>query len=131
MDIRPIRTQGDYEAALREIESLMAAQPDSPEGDRLDVLATLVEAYEREHYPMDLPNPVAAIKYRMESLGLTPQDLEPMIGRTNRVYEVLSGRRALTVRMIRNLNKGLGIPTDSLIGRSDRDESRLIFPIHR
>lgn len=118
MDIRPIRTKADYKAALKEIETLMTARAGSPAGDRLDVLATLVEAWERKHYPMDLPDPVAAIKFEMERQGLTVKDLEPLIGRANRVYEVLAHKRPLTLSMIRRLHEGLGIPADSLIKAS-------------
>jgi HTH-type transcriptional regulator / antitoxin HigA len=84
MDIKPIRTKTDYRTALQEIESLMTAKANSPDGDRLDVLTTLVEAYERAHFPMDLPDAVDAIKFRMEQSGLTVKDLEPVIGRKNR-----------------------------------------------
>jgi HTH-type transcriptional regulator / antitoxin HigA len=115
MDIRPIRTDDDYRAALKEIESLMSAEFGTPEGDRLDVLATLVEAYEARHFPMDLPSPVDAIKFSMEQKGLTPKDLEPMIGRLNRVYEILNGTRKLTLPMILRLHEGLGIPAEVLI----------------
>ena len=115
MNIKPIRTRADHRAALKEIEMLMAARPGTPEGERLDVLATLVEAWERIHYPMELPDPVEAIKFRMEQSGLTAKDLVPMIGQINRVYEVLNRRRALTLPMIRRLHKDLGIPAESLI----------------
>lgn len=115
MDIKPIRTKVDYRAALRSIESLMSAKANTPEGDRLDVLVTLVEAYERAHWPMDLPDAVDAIKYRMEQSGLTVKDLEPVIGRRNRVYEVLSRRRPLTLRMIEGLHAKFGIPAESLL----------------
>lgn len=115
MDIKPIRTKADYRRALAEIETLMSAKPGSSEGDRLDVLATLVEAYEREHFPMDLPDAVSALKFRMEQSGLTVEDLEPVIGRKNRVYEVLSRRRPLTLRMIQGLHSRFGIPAESLL----------------
>ena len=115
MDIKPIRTDKDYKRALKDIESLMTAKLHSPEGERLDVLVTLVEAYEKKHFPMELPDPVEAIKFRMEQLDLTPKDLEPMIGRLNRVYEVLSHKRSLTLKMIWRLHQGLGIPAESLI----------------
>src|SRR6266571_3216991 len=101
MEIRPIKTKADYRAALKEIEALMAAERDTPEGERLDVLVTLVEAYERKHYQLDLPDPVEAIKFRMEQKGMTAKDLVPMIGRINRVYEVLSRRRPLTLALIK------------------------------
>ncbi len=115
MDIKPIKTRADYRAVLKEIEGLMLARANTPEGERLDVLVTLVEAYERKHYPMELPDPIEAIKYRMESLGLKPKDLQPMIGGLNRVYEVLNHTRPLTLSMIRRLHEGLGIPAECLI----------------
>lgn len=115
MEIKPIKTDADYRASLQEIETLMAARPDTPEGERLDVLATLVEAYERKHYPLDLPDPVAAIRFEMEQKGLTAKDLEPMIGRRNRVYEILNRKRSLTLKMIWRLHEQLGIPAESLI----------------
>jgi HTH-type transcriptional regulator / antitoxin HigA len=115
MDIKPIKTDADYHATLKEIENLMMAELDSPEGERLDVLVTLVEAYEAKHFPMNLPDPVEAIKFEMERKGLTVKDLEPMIGKSNRVYEVLNRKRALTLPMIRRLNHSLGIPAESLI----------------
>ena len=115
MDIKPIRTKADYRAALKDVESLMTAKANTPEGDRLDVLATLIEAYERAHFPMDLPDEVDAIKFRMEQSGLTVEDLEPVIGRRNRVYEVLSRRRTLTLRMIEGLHSKFGIPAESLL----------------
>lgn len=115
MDIKPIKTDADYQAALKEIETLMMAEPDSPEGEKLDVLVTLIEAYEAKHFPMDLPDPVAAIKFEMERKGLTVKDLEPMIGKSNRVYEVLNHKRSLTLKMIWKLNRELGIPAESLI----------------
>lgn len=115
MDIKPIRTKADYRAALKAVESLMGAKARSPEGDRLDVLVTLIEGYERQHFPMDLPDAVEAIKFRMEQQGLTPKDLEPLIGRSNRVYEVLNRRRGLTLAMIQKLHAGLGIPAESLL----------------
>jgi len=115
MNIRPIKTKADYRASLKEIEALMAAERETPEGERLDVLVTLVEAYEKKHYPLDLPDPVEAIRFRMEQKGMTPKDLVPMIGRINRVYEVLSRRRPLTLAMIQRLHSDLGIPAESLI----------------
>lgn len=116
MDIKPIRTKSDHKAALRQIEGLMQAKRNTPEGDRLEVLVTLVEAYEREHFPMDLPDPVEAIKFVMEQQGLTIKDLEPAIGRPNRIYEVLNRTRPLTLAMIRKLHAQFGIPAEVLIG---------------
>jgi HTH-type transcriptional regulator/antitoxin HigA len=115
MDIKPIKTDADYRAALKEIETLMMAAADSPEGEKLDVLVTLVEAYEHKHYPLDLPDPVEAIKFEMEQKGLTVKDLEPMIGKSNRVYEILNHKRSLTLKMIWKLHEGLGMPAESLI----------------
>jgi len=115
MIIKPVRTKADHRAALRAIESLMNARANTPEGERLDVLVTLVEAYERKHFPMDMPDPVEAIKFAMEQRGLTVKDLESMIGRTNRIYEVLNRKRPLTLRMIWRLHQGLGIPAECLI----------------
>lgn len=115
MNIRPIKTDTDYRTALKEIESLMMANADSPEGERLDVLTTLIEAYEAKHYPINMPDPIEAIKFEMEQQGLSVHDLVPMIGRSNRVYEVLSHKRTLSLAMIRKLNQGLGIPAEVLI----------------
>lgn len=115
MDIKPIKTDADYRAALKEIETLMMTAPDTPKGEKLDVLVTLVEAYEHKHYPLDLPDPVEAIKFEMEQKGLTVKDLEPMIGKSNRVYEILNYKRSLTLKMIWRLHEGLGIPAESLI----------------
>jgi HTH-type transcriptional regulator/antitoxin HigA len=115
MNIKPIRTEEDYQAALAEVECLMHAEFGTPEGDRLDVLATLVEAYEAKHYPLETADPVEAIKFQMDQKGLTAKDLEPMIGRLNRVYEVLNRVRPLTLPMIWKLHKGLGIPAEALI----------------
>jgi len=115
MEIKPIRTKVDYRAVLKEIETLMSARAGSPEGERLDVLVTLVEAYEKKHYRFDLPDPVEAIKFRMEQMALCPKDLVPMIGQINRVYEVLNRKRPLTLQMIRRLHRNLGIPAESLI----------------
>ncbi len=115
MDIRPIKTDADYRAALNDIENLMMAEPDTIEGEKLEILVTLVEAYEAKHFPMDLPDPVEAIKFEMERKGLTVKDLEPMIGKSNRVYEILNHKRSLTLKMIWKLHEGLGIPAESLI----------------
>jgi HTH-type transcriptional regulator/antitoxin HigA len=116
MDIAPIKTDRDYRRTLRQIEGLMDAKRNTPEGDRLDVLATLVEAWEAKHYPLDLPDPVEAIKYHMDQQGLAARDLVPFIGSRNRVYEVLSRKRPLSLAMVRRLHQGLGIPAESLIG---------------
>ena len=115
MEIKPIKNDADYQAALEEIERLFAAAPDTQKGDRLEVLATLVEAYEERHYSIPLPDPVEAILYHMESRGLSRRDIETYIGSRARVSEVLNRKRPLTVEMIRSLNKGLGIPAEVLI----------------
>jgi HTH-type transcriptional regulator/antitoxin HigA len=115
MDIRPIKSRHDYRGALKEIEGLMNARRNTPEGDRLDVLVTLVEAWEAEHYPLDLPDAIEAIRYHMDQKGLAPRDLIPFIGSRNRVYEVLARKRPLTLPMIQRLHAGLGIPAESLI----------------
>jgi HTH-type transcriptional regulator / antitoxin HigA len=115
MDIAPLKNRHDYRRALKEIESLMQARRNTPEGDRLDVLVTLVEAWERKHYPLDLPDPVEAIKYHMDQNGLAPRDLIPFIGSRNRVHEVLNRTGPLTLKMIWRLHAGLGIPAESLV----------------
>ena len=115
MNIKPIKTDADYRAALHEIEGLMMSEPSSPQGERLDVMTTLVEAYEARHFPLELPDPVEAIKFEMDRRGLTVKDLEPMIGKSNRVYEILNHKRSLTLRMVWKLHEGLGIPAESLI----------------
>jgi HTH-type transcriptional regulator/antitoxin HigA len=122
MDIRPIKTQRDHRRTLEEIEGLMHAKRNTPEGDRLDVLVTLVEAWEAKHHPLDLPDAVEAIKHHMDQQGLTPRDLIPFIGGRNRVYEVLARKRPLTLAMVRRLRAGLGIPAESLI-KQGRDEA--------
>ena len=122
MEIAPIKTQRDYRRVLKEIEGLMRAKRNTPEGDRLDVLVTLVEAWESKHFPLDLPDAVEAIKYQMEQSGLEPRDLVPFIGSRNRVHEVLNRKRPLTLKMIRRLHEGLGIPAESLI-KAGRDRA--------
>jgi len=120
MDIRPIHTDADYQAALRVVSTLMDSDPEpgTPDGDRLDILATLVQAYEARHFPIAAPDPIEAIKFRMEQSGLSVKDLEPIIGKSNRVYEVLNRKRPLTLAMIRRLHNHLGIPADALIGET-------------
>ena len=115
MEIRPIKTEADYETALAEIEALFEAEPGTLEGDRLEVLTTLVEAYEDAHYSIPSPDPIEAIRYYMESRGLVRRDLEPYIGSRARVSEILNRKRPLSLTMIRRLNKELGIPADVLI----------------
>ena len=115
MDVTPIKTKRDYRRALKEVEGLMEAKRGTLAGDRSDVLVTLVEAWEAKHYPMDLPDPVEAIRYHMESQGLEPKDLVPYVGSRHRVYEVLNRKRPLTLKMVWRLHTGLGIPAESLI----------------
>ncbi|RJR41630.1 MAG: helix-turn-helix domain-containing protein [Deltaproteobacteria bacterium] len=115
MDIRPIRTEQDHQAALQEVERLFDASPGTPEGDLLEVLATLIEAYEEKHHDIPWPDPIAAILYTMESRGLSRRDLEPYIGSRARVSEILSRKRPLSIEMIRKLHAGLGIPAEVLI----------------
>ncbi len=114
-EIKPIRTSRDHAKAMKEVESLWGAKSGTPKGDRLDVLATLIDAWEAAHYPMDPPDPIEAIKFRMEQQGLTRKDLEGIIGTRARIAEVLSGKRELSISMIRRLNEQLGIRADVLI----------------
>ena len=123
MEITPIKTERDHKAALKEIDGLMTAKKNTPEGDRLDVLVTLVMAYEAKHYPIDPPDPIDAIKFRMDQQGLRPVDLVPYIGSRARVSHILSGKRPLTLPMIRKLTAGLGIPADVLIQESTKAEA--------
>ena len=115
MNIKPVKTTADYEAALKEIERLFEAEPGTPQGDRLEVLTTLVEAYEDKHFAIPAPDPIEAIYYFMESRDLTRRDLEPYLGSRARVSEILNRKRPLSLEMIRELNKGLGIPAEVLI----------------
>lgn len=117
MTIRPIRNSSDHESALKRIQALMSAKQGTAEGDELDVLATLVEAYEKERFLIAAPDPVEAIKFRMEQLGLERKDLEPFIGSRARVSEILNRRRGLSLAMIRSLHENLDIPLEALIGR--------------
>ena len=120
-EVRPIRTKQDYEAALKEAERLWGARAGTRDGDRLDVLATLIDAYETEHYPMDPPDPIEAIKFRMEQRGLTRKDLEEIIGTRTRIAEVLNRKRGLSIAMIRRLHERLGISAEVLIRPSRRN----------
>ena len=113
--LKPLRTEADYETALEEFEQLWGAPAGTPKGDRLDILATLIDAYEAEHYPMDPPDPIEAIKFRMEQQGLTRKDLEGILGSRTRVAEVLNRRRGLSINMIRRLHDQLGISAEVLI----------------
>ncbi len=116
MTIKPIKTERDYRKALKEIDNLWDAKPNTSMGDRLDVLVTLVEAYEQKHYKIDPPDPIEAIKFRMEQLELKPSDLAKILGGRSRVSEVLNKKRKLTVEMMRSLRKHLAIPAESLLG---------------
>lgn len=115
MNINPIRSTADHHAALRQIEGLMMARIGTPDGDRLDVLATLVVAYEARNFPVEVADPIDVIKFALERKGLTVRDLQPMIGGLNRVYEIMNGTRPLTLPMIQRLHAGLGIPATALI----------------
>jgi len=121
-DLKPIRNEADYDAALEEVGRLWGAKTGTPDGDRLDVLATLIDAYEAKHHPIDPPDPVEAIRFRMEQQGLTRKDLEPMIGPRNRVADVLNRKRGLSIDMIRQLHDGLGISAEVLIRPSRMDK---------
>ena len=114
-DVKPIHTAADHRAALKEVGRLWGSKSGTPDGDRLDVLATLIDAYEAQHEPIDKPDPIEAIRFRMEQQGLTRKDLEPMLGTRMRVSEVLNGKRALSIAMIRRLHAGLGIAAEVLI----------------
>jgi HTH-type transcriptional regulator / antitoxin HigA len=116
MDIKPIKTDQDYDTALAQIAALMNAVPGSPEGDRLDVMVTLVEAYEAQHFPIESPDPIGAIEFVMEQRGLSRKDLESYIGNRHRISEIMNHKRSLTLPMIRKLHQGLGIPAEVLIG---------------
>jgi HTH-type transcriptional regulator / antitoxin HigA len=118
--INPIKNEADYDAVLAEIDTLMDAGPETPEGDRLDVLVTLVEAYEAKHWRINLSDPIAAIELRMQQKGLTRRDLEKILGSKSRVSEVLNGKRPLTLDMIRRLHSVWGIPAESLIQPTTR-----------
>ncbi|MCI5218184.1 MAG: transcriptional regulator [Candidatus Electrothrix sp. LOE2] len=115
MEIRPIKTETDYSKALKAVEKLMGAKRNTPEGDRLDVLATLIEAYEEKHHPVSPPDPVEAIIHQMESQGLSRNDLIPFLGSRSRVSEILNRKRLLSINMIRKLQEGLGISAEILV----------------
>jgi HTH-type transcriptional regulator/antitoxin HigA len=116
MTIRPIRNASDHESVLKRIQALMSAKPGTDEGDEVDVLATLLDACEAEHFPIESADPIEAIKFRMEQMGLERKDLEPFIGSRARVSEVLNKRRGLSLKMIRSLHEELNIPLEALIG---------------
>lgn len=123
MKIKPIKTDEDYQSVLKQIEKLFNAAPDTNEGDRLEVLTTLVEVYEDKHYSIPMPDPVEAILYHLESRGMTRRDLEPFIGSRARVSEILNRRRSLSLKMIRKLSTGLGIAAEILIQPYDIDRA--------
>ena len=124
MEIKPIRTERDYERALREVEQLMDAKPGTAEDDRLDVLATLIDAYESKHFPIDPPDPIEAIRFRLEQQGLDTRALVGVIGGRSRVYEVMNRKRSLTLEMIRRLHERFGIPAEVLIRPSPAKRRR-------
>jgi HTH-type transcriptional regulator/antitoxin HigA len=128
MEIKPIRKEADNKAALIEIEKLMGSLPGTPEGDRMDVLVTLVEAYEAKHFPIPEPDdPVQVLEYYMESRGLSRTDLIAYLGSKERVSEVLNRKRGLSLEMIRRLHNGLGIPADLIIGKQGQTTSKISF----
>ncbi len=129
MEIRPIKTEEDYEAALSEIETLLDAEPNTPECDKLEVLATLVEAYESKHYDLPAPDPIDALEFYLESRGLTRKDLEIYIGTRARVSEILNRKRPLTLPMIRRLAAGTGIPGSILIQPYETAQGSMIIEI--
>ncbi len=120
-DVKPIRTEADYDSAMEEVASLWGAVSGTPEGDRLDVLATLIDAYEAKHHAMDAPDPIEAIKFRMEQQGMTRKDLEDIIGTRTRIAEVLNRKRSLSIGMIRRLHDRLGISAEVLIRPSRKE----------
>jgi len=133
MRIRPIRTEADHDHAVTRVSEIIGARPETPEGEELDILATLVDAYESRHHAIDAPDPIVAIEFRMEQQGLTRKDLEPLIGSRARVSEIMTRRRSLTLAMIRRLRNELGISADVLIGRPQkqprkRAQSRIFQP---
>ncbi|MGO9938956.1 MAG: helix-turn-helix domain-containing protein [Terracidiphilus sp.] len=128
MQIHPIRTENDHDLAVNRIAELIGAKPDTGEGEELDILATLVDAYEAKHHGIDAPDPITAIQFRMEQQGLTRKDLEPLIGSRARVSEVMTGRRSLTLAMIRRVRNELGIPADVLISHPQKKHRKRVNP---
>ena len=126
MQIHPIRTEADHDSAIARIAELIGAKPDTGEGEELDILATLVDAYEAKHHAIDIPDPIAAIQFRMEQQGLTRKSLEPLIGSRGRVSEVMTRRRSLTLAMIRRVRKELGISADVLIGHPEKKRRKRV-----
>ncbi len=128
MQIHPIRTETDHDLAVARISELIGAKPDTAEGEELDILATLADAYEAKHHAIDLPDPLTAIEFRMEQQGLTRKDLEPFIGSRARVSEIMTGRRSLTLAMIRRVRNELGISADVLIGHPRQKRRKRVPP---
>ena len=126
MQIHPLRTEADHDLAVARIAQLIHARPDTAEGEELDILATLVDAYEAKHHTIDAPDPIAAIQFRMEQQGLTRKNLEPLIGSRARVSEVMTRRRSLTLAMIRRVRKELGISADVLIGHPEKKRRKRV-----
>jgi len=115
MEIKPVKTEQDYNMSIKRIEELWGAKRDTPEGDELDLLCTLVESYEMKHYPIAPPDPIDAIKFRMEQMGMTKEDMVKYLGSQSRVSEILNGKRRLTLKMVKSLYKGLKIPAEILL----------------
>jgi len=115
MEIKPVKTEQDYNMSIKRIEELWGAKRDTPEGDELDLLCTLVESYEMKHYPIAPPDPIDAIKFRMEQMGMTKADMVKYLGSQSRVSEILNGKRRLTLKMVKSLYKGLKIPAEILL----------------
>jgi HTH-type transcriptional regulator/antitoxin HigA len=122
MEIRPIKNEKDHEAALKEVESLWESRPGTPEGDRLEILTTLIEAYEAQTHPFDLPDPIEAIRYHLESRGWSHRELEPVLGDSKQVQEILDRKRPLTLSMVRGLHQHLGIPAEILIQHYETED---------
>lgn len=119
MNIYPIHTEADYNIALNRIEEIFDAKPGTPEGDELEILGILVDEFEKRHFPIDAPNPIEAVKFRMEQLGLSQSDLAQLVGSKSRASEILSGKRTMSLRIIRLLNRKLSIPAEVLIQQEE------------
>ena len=119
MNIYPIHTEADYNTALNRIEEIFDAKPGTPEGDELEILGILVDEFEKRHFPINAPNPVEAVKFRMEQLGLSQSDLARLVGSRSRASEILSGKRTMSLRIIRLLNRKLSIPAEVLIQKEE------------
>ena len=119
MNIKPIHNEQDYQKALARIEEIFDAKPGTKEGDELEILGILVENYEKQHFPIEAPNPLEAVTFRMEQLGLRQSDLARILGSRSRASEILSGKRSFSLRQIKLLNKKLGIPAEALLPEQD------------